>query len=311
MKAVGVTEFGGPEVLRILELPVPEPGPGEILIRVHAASVNPVDALVRQGKEFVFDANPPYVPGMDAAGVVERIGNEVNTGVRPGDRVMAIAVVSGTHGAYAEYLVVPAESAVAIPAGCTDAEAATLPMCGLTARMGLDALALERGATVAVTGAAGAVGGYAVQLAKADGLRVIADATDADQQLVRDLGADIVVPRGRRFGDHVRRHIAAGAHGLFDAAGIADTASAAVRDNGVVASSVPDAHAPDERGLVSHNLFVPDYAREHAELDRLRRQVDEGRITLRVARRLPYGRASEAHRLLDAGGIRGRIVLTF
>jgi NADPH:quinone reductase-like Zn-dependent oxidoreductase len=109
---------------------------------------------------------------------------------------MAVAVVSGTHGAYAEHLVVPAESVARVPAGMSDVEAATLPMNGLTARMALDLLELPAGATVAVTGAAGAVGGYVVQLATADGFRVIADAADKDEQLVKDLGADVVLPRG-------------------------------------------------------------------------------------------------------------------
>lgn len=196
MKAIGLTAFGGPEVLRVLDLPVPEAGPGEIRIRVHAATVNPVDTLVRRGIAFVSDAEPPYVPGMDAAGVVEQIGKGVDTDLAVGDHVMAVVVVSGTHGAYAEHVVVPAESVVRAPAGATAIEAATLPMNGLTAHMALDLLELPAGATVAVTGAAGAVGGYAVQLAKADGLRVIADAAPKDELLVKELGADVILPRG-------------------------------------------------------------------------------------------------------------------
>jgi NADPH:quinone reductase-like Zn-dependent oxidoreductase len=124
MKAIGVTEFGGPEVLRVLDLPVPQAGPGEILIRVHAATVNPVDAMVREGMAFVDDAEPPYIPGMEAVGVVEQVGDGEDRGLSAGDRVMAIAVVSGTHGAYAEYLVVPAESVVRIPRGSSEAQAA-------------------------------------------------------------------------------------------------------------------------------------------------------------------------------------------
>lgn len=114
MKAIGLTAFGGPEVLRVLDLPVPEAGPGEIRIRVHAATVNPVDTLVRCGIAFVSDAEPPYVPGMDAAGLVEQFGEEVDTDLAVGDHVMAVAAVSGTHGAYAEHLVVPAESVVRV-----------------------------------------------------------------------------------------------------------------------------------------------------------------------------------------------------
>lgn len=311
MKAIGLTEFGGPEVLRVLDLPVPQAGPGEIRIRVHAATVNPVDTLVRRGIAFISDAEPPYVPGMDAAGVIEQIGEGTDTDLTVGDHVMAVAVVSGTHGAYAEHLVVPAESVVRVPTGVSAVEAATLPMNGLTARMALDMLHLSGGATVAVTGAAGAVGGYAVQLAKADGFRVIADAAPKDERLVRELGADVVLLRGAGFPELVRKEIPDGVDGLVDTAGIAALAIHAVRDGGRVATSVGGVQVPVERGIEIRNTFVPQYAREHAKLDRLRELAEKGSLTPRVARTLPAEQAPEAHRLLEAGGIRGRVVLTF
>ncbi|MER6080786.1 NADP-dependent oxidoreductase [Streptomyces sp. NPDC001833] len=311
MKAIGLTEFGGPEVLRVLDLPVPQAGPGEIRIRVHAATVNPVDTLVRRGIAFVSDAEPPFVPGMDAAGVIEQIGEGTDTDLTVGDHVMAVAVVSGTHGAYAEHLVVPAESMVRVPAGVSAVEAATLPMNGLTARMALDLLELPAGATVAVTGAAGAVGGYAVQLAKADGYRVIADAAPKDEQLVKDLGADVVLPRGTEFPELVRKEAPDGVDGLVDTAGVAGLSIGAVRDGGRLASSVGGTQVPGERGIEIRFTFVPQYARERAQLDRLRRLAEEGRLTPRVARTLPAEEAVEAHRLLEAGGNRGRLVLTF
>ncbi|MFJ8028206.1 NADP-dependent oxidoreductase [Streptomyces sp. NPDC096311] len=311
MKAVGLTEFGGPEVLRVLELPAPEAGPGEIRIRVHAAAVNPIDTMVRRGTAFVSDAEPPYVPGMDAAGVIEQIGEGVDTDLSIGDHVMAVAVISGTHGAYAEHLVVPAESVVRTPAGLTDIQAATLPMNGLTARMALDLLSLPTGSTIAVTGAAGAVGAYAVQLAKADGHRVIADAAPKDEQLVKDLGADLVLPRGTDYAQLVREEVPDGVDGLLDTAGIVEPTSHAVRDNGRIASSVHRIKGSAERGIVTQTTFVPQYAREHAKLDRLRQLAEEGRLTPRVAQTLAAEQAPEAHRLLEAGGLRGRIVLTF
>lgn len=311
MKAIGLTQFGGPEVLHLLELPLPETRQGEIRIRVSAATVNPVDALVRRGQAFVADAPPPYVPGMEAAGVVEQIGENTQTDLRVGDRVIAIAVVSGTHGAYAEQLVVPAESAIRAPQGSTDAEAATLPMNGLTARMALDLLSLPSGSTVAIIGAAGAVGGYALQLAKADGFRVIADAAPADVELVKALGADLVLPRGDDFGEQVRREVPDGVDGLVDTAGITLSVARAVRDGGRVATSASAAPLVTERGIVTERTFVPKYARNQAALTRLRELVEQGRITLRVARTVPAEQAVEAHRLLQAGGLRGRIVLTF
>jgi NADPH:quinone reductase len=120
---------------------------------------------------------------MDVAGVLDQIGPGVSTDVQVGDHVIAIVVPHALHGGYSEAVVVPAESVVRVPTGATDAEAATLPMNGLTVRLALDLLGLTRGQTLAVTGGAGAVGGYAVQLGKADGLRVIADASDSDEQL--------------------------------------------------------------------------------------------------------------------------------
>ncbi len=194
MKVIGVSEYGGPEALRIFEIPEPHAGPGEVRIRVHAVAVNPTDTLVRNGsradaqKEF----EPPYVPGMDAAGVLDEIGDGADTDLAIGDEVMAVVVPRGSHGAYSEYIVVPSESVVRTPAGATLVEASTLPMNGLTARQALDRLALQPGQTLAVTGAAGAFGGYVVQLAKAEGLRVIADASPADEALVRSFGAEVV-----------------------------------------------------------------------------------------------------------------------
>ncbi len=312
MRAVGVTEFGGPDVLRIVELPDPEAGPGELRIRVHAAVVNPTDTGLRAGSRAsqLKDIPPPYVPGMDAAGELDQIGPGVSTELRIGDHVMAIVVPHGSHGAYAELVVVPADSVTRVPAGATDAEAATLPMNGLTTRQALDLLDLAPGQTLAVTGAAGAVGGYAIQLGKAEGLRIIADASAQDEALVKELGADIVVPRGPEFAARVREVLPEGADGLIDTALLNELAVPAVRDGGRIATVRGFTGTP-ERGITFHPVFVRNYAREHDKLDRLREQAEAGRLTLRVARTLPAERAAEAHRTLEAGGTRGRLVLEF
>jgi NADPH:quinone reductase len=314
MRAVGITEFGGPEVLRLVDLPDPEPGPGEVRIRVRAAAANPTDTVLRSGgrAERLRDIAPPHVPGMDAAGELEQIGQGVHTDLRVGDRVMAIVVPLGQRGAYAERVVVPAESGVRTPAGATDAEAATLPMNGLTARLALDVLALAPGRTLAVTGAAGALGGYVVQLAKAEGLRVMADAAPADEALVRALGADRVVPRGDGFADSVRDLVPDGADGLVDGALLDEQAVPAVADGGrIVTVRGYEGPAAPTRGITFFPVFVRSYAREQAKLDRLREQAEDGTVTLRVARTLPAAEAAEAHRLLEAGGVRGRLVLEF
>ncbi|MFG2461921.1 NADP-dependent oxidoreductase [Streptomyces sp. NPDC048523] len=310
MKAVGFTEFGGPEVLRVLDLPVPEAGPGEVRIRVHAATVNAVDALQRSGPARSPDARPPFVPGMEAAGVVDQIGAGTDTVLGVGDHVMAFVLADGARGAYAERVVVPAESVVRAPQGASDEEAASLPMNGLTARLALDTLGLEPGQSIAVTGAAGAVGGYAVQLAKADGLRVVADASEQDETLVKELGADVVLRRGAEYPDRVRAQVPEGVDGLLDGASLGALTARAVRDGGRVVT-LRGYDGPGERGIVYAPIVVFRYARERARLDRLRQQVEEGRITLRVARTFPAEQAAEAHRLLAAGGVRGRLVLTF
>jgi NADPH:quinone reductase-like Zn-dependent oxidoreductase len=247
---------------------------------------------------------------MDAAGVVEQIGEGVSSDLRVGDHVMAVVVPHASHGAYAERVVVPAESVARVPAGASDVEASTLPMNGLTTRLALDLLGLEAGQILGVTGAAGAVGGYAVQLGKADGLVVVADASEPDEQLVKDLGADIVVRRGNGFADHVRREVPQGVDGVVDAALLNELVTAAVRDGGRIAT-VRGFTGAEERGVTFHPVSVRNYAREHAKLDRLRQQVEAGQVTLRVARTFPAEQAAEAHRLLEAGGVRGRLVLEF
>jgi NADPH2:quinone reductase len=312
MRAIGVTEFGAPETLRVVELPDPQAGPGEVRIRVHAAAVNPTDTGLRSGARAAMlkDIPPPYVPGMDVAGVVDQIGPQTETDLRLGEHVMGIVVPSGSHGGYSELIVLPAESVARVPVGASDAEAATLPMNGLTTVQALDLLGLEPGQVLAVTGAAGAVGGYAVELGRAAGLRVIADASEQDEPLVKDLGADLVVRRGPEFAERVRAAVPEGADGLIDAALLDQLAVPAVRDGGRIAT-VRGFRGAGERGVTFHPVSVRNYAREQAKLDRLRQQVEDGQVTLRVAQVLPAERAAEGHGILEAGGTRGRLILEF
>jgi NADPH2:quinone reductase len=190
MKAVAFSTFGGPEVLEVADLPIPEPAPGEVRVQVAAATVNPTDIGMRSGGRAAELQNiaPPYVPGMELAGTVDAVGPGSHWSV--GDRVMGIALPMLTgRGAQSEYTVVPADSIVRVPEGISLEQAATLPMNGLTARRALDMLGLSPGQTLLVTGAAGAVGGYAVQLGVAEGLTVIGVASLSDEGLVRNFGA--------------------------------------------------------------------------------------------------------------------------
>ncbi len=314
MRAVGVMEFGGPEALEVVDVPESHAGEGEIRIRVHAAAVNPTDTYTRNGaRKAQLEADPPpYVPGMDAAGEIDVIGPGTTTDLAVGDRVMAIVVPSGSHGGYRESLVVPAGSVARAPAGSSHAEACTLPMNGLTARLSLDLLALSPGQTLAVTGAAGAYGGYVVQLAKADGLTVIADASDADRELVASLGADVVVPRGDDVAEAIRAAAPDGVAGLADGSVQNELVLAALADGGAY-TSVRGWAGPDggERDITFSATWVVQYATDQARLDRLRAQAEAGEVTLRVAETYPADRASEAHRRLEAGGTRGRLVIEF
>lgn len=312
MRSVGVSEFGGPDVLREFQIPQRHAGPGEVRVRVRAAAVNPTDTVLRSGAyaERLRENPPPYVPGMDVAGELDEVGEGVDTGLSVGDRVMAIVVPHAAHGGYSESLVLPARSVVRVPAGVDDSAASTLPMNGLTARQALDLLELSPGDTLAVTGAAGAFGGYVVQLAKADGLRVIADAADADRELVRSLGADVIVERGDDVAARIREVEPDGVPAVADGAVHNDLVVPAVRDGGRIAT-VRFFTAEAERGITYRPVAVRDYAQEWEKLDRLRAQVEQGVLSLRVARSFPASEAAEAHRVLEAGGVRGRLVLEF
>jgi NADPH:quinone reductase-like Zn-dependent oxidoreductase len=311
MRAAGVTEFGGAEALHIVDVP-PEPlGPGQVRLRVQAAAVSPTDTHARSGAYAGRDPikTPPWVPGMDVAGVVTEVGEGIDH-VAVGDLAMGIVVPFGPHGAYREDKVLPGDSVVRAPKGATAVEASTLPMNGLTARLALDLMALTPGQVVAVTGAAGAFGGYVVQLAKADGLTVVADASEADEQLVRGLGADVVVRRGDDVADRIREHFPDGVDGLADGSVQDALVLPAVRDGGAVAT-VRGYRGDGQRGLRVFPTRVRHVAEDRAALDRLRQQVEKGVLTLRVARTFAAEEAAEAHRMLERGGVRGRIVLTF
>jgi NADPH:quinone reductase-like Zn-dependent oxidoreductase len=312
MRGVGLTEFGGPEVLQVIDLPEVHAGSGEIRMRVHAAAVNPTDTGIRDGSRaaMLSEVPPPYVPGMDAAGVVDEIGPDTLTDLKVGDAVMAMVVPLGSHGAYRESLVLAADTVALAPAGASHAEASTLPINGLTARLSLDQLALKPGQTLAVTGAAGCYGGYMVQLAKAEGVRVIADASVADEQLVRDLGADFVVRRGDDVAMKIRAVAPDGVDGLADGAIQNELAVGAVRDGGAFVS-VRGWAGNGERGITFHRTMVRSYDHRADLLYQLRKHAEAGRVTLRVAATYPKEQAAEAHRRLEAGGTRGRCVLLF
>jgi len=312
MRAVGLRTHGGPEVLEVVDVPEAQAGPGQVRIKIFAAAVNPTDTMARNGSRADQQKAdpPPYIPGMDAAGIVDQVGDGVETGVKVGDRVMAMVCPQAQHGAYREQIVLEARAVVPAPAGTTHVEACTLPMNGLTARQSLDLLGLKAGEVLAVTGAAGAYGGYIIQLAKADGLTVIADAADMDRGLVTSLGADIVVARGDDVADRIREHFPDGVDGLADGAVLNEKAIPAIKDGGAF-TAVRGFIGEPQRGIAFTATSVRNYDGEYEKLDKLRQQAEAGVLTLRVADAYPPEQAPETHRRLEAGGTRGRLVIEF
>lgn len=317
MKAIGLTSFGGPEVLQEFDLPAPQPGAGEVRIRVHAAGVNPTDITFRRGgRAAQLTQQPtPWVPGMDLAGVIDTLGPGGDDGKRlaVGDRVVALVIPFGPHGgAYAEQVVVDARSVVKAPTGVELAAAATLLLNALTADLALEAIGAVPGTdgVFGVTGAAGGVGGFALELAKDARIHVIADAAEKDVAAVRALGATEVVERGPGYAAAARAAHAEGLAGVVDAAGVVDDALAAIRDGGVIAE-LKGQQPRLERGITLAAISSFGSVTDTRRLDRLARLAEGGGLTLRVADVLPASHAAEAHARLEAGGLRGRLVLDF
>lgn len=309
VRAVGIEAPGDLDVVGVVDRPVREPAPGEVRIAVAAAAVNPTDiGLRRRG---VDDLPPPWTPGMDAAGVVEAVGEGVER-LAAGDEVMAAVTPRRPDGgAQAELLVAPAASVVPIPDGVTLGQAATLPMNGLTALLGLELLDLEPGGTLAVSGGAGQLASYVIPIAKGRGLEVIADAKPEDEELVRSFGADEVIPRRGRFAREVREVATDGVDAVFDTALLHGDALGAIRDGGGIAAVRRWDGSPTERGIRIHEVLVVDVLERTDWLEELRGLASQGRLALRVAAEYPPDQAAEAQRVMDAGGLRGRALIVF
>jgi len=309
MRAVVVRAWGGPEQLQLAEVPRPDPAPTEVLVRVHAAGVNPADWKSRATGGHGLWGDPPVL-GYDVAGVVEAVGLGV-TVHRPGDVVLGMPHFPRQAGGYAEYVVAPARQFVAAPPGLDHVPAAALPLAGLTAWQALvDTARMRPGQRVLVHAAAGGVGHLAVQIAKALELEVVATASAGKHEFVRGLGADEVIDY--RKVDFVR------AVGPVDA--VLDPVGGAygersldvLRRGGVLVSlASPTEHrwAPvaAARGLRAGFMLVePD----RAALASVTALAAEGRVRPHVAHVLPLEQAAKAHELGEGGGLTGKIVLT-
>ena len=308
MRAIAIPAPGGPDVLEVIDRDIREPGPGEVRVAVRAAAVNPTDIGLRARGAPNLD--PPWIPGMDAAGTVESVGAGVER-LAAGDAVMAAVMPRRPEGgAQSELLVVPAASVVGLPDGADAVAASTLPMNGLTALLALDLLGLSEGDTLAVTGGAGLLASYAIPLARERGVRVLADASPADEALVAGFGAEVVA-RGDGFVDAVRAAVPDGVDGVVDTALLGRDAFGAIRDGGAIAVVRGWDDRPTERGIEVRPVAVRTVLERTDWLDLLRERAGDGRLQLRVAAEYPPERAADAHRAMEAGGIRGRGGIVF
>jgi NADPH2:quinone reductase len=303
VKACVVTEAGGPDVLRTLDRPDPAPDAGEAVVSMAAANVNPTDLGAREGMfppGFGIEG-PPYVLGWDLAGEVAAVGEGV-TGLSVGDRVVGMIPwyqARGRYGAYAERVLLQAEWLVALPPGLDPVQAVTVPLNALTAQQALAHLGAPAGGELLITGASGAVGSYAVQLAVARGLHVAAVAGTDDEDWVASLGAERVLPRDSDLSTiGTFRHV-------LDAVPVGAAVFPAVADGGTIVSTRP---IEEEAGRDIDQvpmLIEPD----PEEMAKLLRAVAEGRLRTRVAQTVALAQAAEAHRMCEQPGRRGKIVL--
>lgn len=306
MRTVTQRRFGGPEVLEVVEAPRPEPGSGQVLIRVHAASVNPVESAVRSGALPLL-GRPPFRVGWDVSGVVEAVGPGAR--FRPGDEVYGMPGFPTVEVGYADYAVSPSRQVARKPASLSHAEAAAIPLVGLTAWQGLvQAADVRAGQRVLISRAAGGVGHLAVQIAKARGAHVTALAGASRHEFVRSLGADEVI-------DH-RNADFTGMLGdldvVLDANADGERSLRVLRPGGTLISLLQHGDAElQSRVEAAGRRFAgisvePDYA----ALEALAELADTGRLRPHVSTVLPLADVVKAHELLDAGSTVGKIVLS-
>src|SRR6478609_1939845 len=303
MRAMTYDAYGDPSVLRLTQQPRPRLGPGEVLVRVRSASVNPVDwKLMSGGLDAVMDVRFPVVPGWDVAGVVEAVGFDTPEFVA-GDEVIAYARKDYVHGGtFAEYVTVPARSLAPRPRSLSWDEAAGLPLAGLTAWRVLKRLGVGEGDTVLVHGAAGGVGSIGVQLARSLGARVIGTASEPNHDRLRELGAEPVT-YGDGLADRVRALAPEGVDAVADfVGGVLDTTLAVLSEGGRHAS-IADASVAQAGG--SYVWVRPDGV-ELAELGDL---ADAGALAVPVARTFPLEELADAFRYSAEGHAAGKVVV--
>lgn len=302
MQAVAIGGFGGRDQLELMDLPVPEQGPNEVLIQVRAAGVGPWDVKTREG--MFGQRSFPHVLGMEASGVVEKVGEDV-ADLRERDDIF---VYSG--GCYAEYVAAPAEKVARKPTSLSFEEAAGVPVAGATAYQGLvEEIGLKEGETVLISGASGGVGTMAVQIAASLGARVLGAASPRNHEYLRSLGAAEAIDYNDDWVAAVRTIAPAGVDAVFDCVGgeTFPRSFEAVRDGGRVVTIVAfDGDMQSERGIRSHAFSAKA---ERRRLQSLSEMFDSGELRVRIEEVMSLEEAAKAHERVETGHTRGKIVL--
>jgi NADPH:quinone reductase-like Zn-dependent oxidoreductase len=305
MRAITYSRYGGSDVLQLTDLPTPKVGPDSVLVRVRAASVNPVDWKVRAGYlDGVLDTVFPVVPGWDVAGVVEKAGLDTPE-LQVGDEVYGYVRKDWMQGGtFAELVAAPVRTLARKPASLSFEEAAAVPLAGLTAFQSLERTGVRDGQTVLVHAAAGGVGQFAVQLAVARGARVIGTASSGNHEYLRGLGAEPVA-YGDGLVERVRALAPSGVDVVLDYGSddLVGTTRAVLADGGTVASIV-DAAARDELG--GHYVWVRPSS---SDLDALTGLIDAGAVRVDVAQVFDLADAAAAHEASQTGHVRGKVVV--
>jgi NADPH:quinone reductase-like Zn-dependent oxidoreductase len=313
MKAIVINDFGGRDKLQLTDLPVPTVKEGEILVRVKAAGVNPVDWKIREG--YIKDLFPyefPIILGWDAAGIVEQTGPGV-TRFKQGDEIFAYCRKPIVHGgAYAEYIALEEEHAALKPKNISFEEAASIPLAALTAYQSLfDAARINPGETILIHAAAGGVGGFGVQLAKDHGAVVWATASGGNNKYVKDLGASQVVDYTKEdFREAIRSQYPDGVDVVFDCVGgeVLRKSAEIVKGGGRLVTIVDDPTDLPRSDIQKEFVFV---APNSSQLTELARMVEQGRLKTHLSQVFDFGadEARKAHELSESGHTRGKMVL--
>ncbi len=305
MKTVRFHEFGGPEVLKYEDAPDPEAGPDQMLVRVHAAAVNPVDWKLREGWLRALDLPLPITNGGDISGVVVAVGSDV-TEFRPGDAVFG---GTGLRGGYAEFIALGAHEVAAKPATLDHVQAAAVPLAALTGWQALfDIGGLRAGQRVLIHAAAGGIGSLAVQFAKLHGAYVIGTASEANIDFVRDLGADEVIDYRRTPFETAVRDVDL----VLDLIGgeVEDRSWSVLKPGGLLVGVVgvhPSADKAKAAGVRSDAIFMHPDGKQLSEIAGL---IDAGKVRVTVSGTYPLSAAVEAQELVHLGHTRGKVVLT-